>query len=709
MISFTIAKFLTSFKNVEDSLHERNLQTLEEHSTKVLHSLKDIETKLQFIRVKAYLQHGEISTARTIAQSIQRTPSYKSESIQLIHKLMEEKRYLDAIEMCDIFKLITVNQDQLKIEGENDEIVELRQKAMEKLKNSSRIDVMTKFPPEIRTLILDQLDFIDILSCIRVSKDWRHFIFNDLPNIRQVILDEKTRQKSGSFCSQFYKSSMQVLSDGVKSLKIDYQGYKEEIEVDILTMLTSVSFNNLRVLIVLFRHFPEEQFRNILRNSCHTLEEVHLNEVTFTCNEILDICPKLKRLSYETYDILPQQQPQPQYSSLMYLYIHITGGYEAEGFKQVLKRLTNLEEIIIQTRRSNVDSLRLIHQYGSKHLRHIRLNGPSPLYTPYDVLTTYDETFIDTSRFDYTIDVHDCLLMTATLLLDLINHSVNMKQKIKAVALCLTPDSRLDDWNSFKYFTSPCLQYIKFSFTKETEEIFASVILNCPTLEEVNIFRLLSSPSNITMDALRSLPVLKCFAIENVESEFYPRFVPEMLYDDDDDDDGFVPDCIKNVDDIIIRQFFTYHALLDNHSTLQEVRLRHISNLEPETFEALFKIKSLKSLNFAGSDLLSNNHSFGSVISSEEKSLLPSELENLVLHDVNRITNDDLQFLDCSNILLAKLYGVTIDGIKVMMENSKRLKKLTVRRCGRTMDAHRQREEVKDIVKRKNIEFELTL
>ncbi|KAG2220802.1 hypothetical protein INT45_012471 [Circinella minor] len=672
MISFTTAKLLTSFKSVEESLHESNLQTLEEHSTKVLHALKDIETKLQFIRVMAYLQHGEISTARTIALSIQRTPSYQQESIQLIHILMEEKRYLDVIEMCDIFKPITVNQDQLKIEGENGEIVELRQKAMEKLEKSCRIDVMTKFPHEIRTLILDRLDFIDILNS----------------NIRQqVILNEKTRQKSGSFSSQFYKSSMQVLSDGVKSLKIDYNGYKEEIEVDILTMLTSVSFNNLRVL----------------------TEEVHLNKVKLTCNEILDICPNLKRLSYETYDLSPQQHPQPQYSSLMYLYIHIAAGYEIEGFKQVLKRLSNLEEIIIQTRRSDLDSLRLIHQYGSKQLRHIRLNGPSPFYTPYDVLTTHDDTFIDTSRFDYTIDVHDCLLMTATLLLELINHSVNMKQKIKAVALCLPPDSRLNDWNSFKYFTSQCLQYIKFSFTKETEEIFANVILNCPTLEEVNIFRLLASPTNITMDALKTLPVLKCFSIENVESEFYRRFTPEMLFDDDDDDDGFVPKSIKNIDDFSIRQFFTYHALLDNHSTLQEVRLRHISNLKPETFETLFKIKSLKSLNFAGASLLSNDQSFGSIISSEEKSLLPSELENLVLHDVNGFTEDDLQFLDCSKILLAKLHGVTIDGLKVMMENSKKLNKLTVRRCGTSLDARRQRKELKDVVKRKNIEFELTL
>ena len=241
------------------------------------------------------------------------------------------------------------------------------------------------------------------------------------------------------------------------------------------------------------------------------------------------------------------------------------------------------------------------------------------MYIHDDPLDTYSNSFIDTSRFNYTIDTHDCQEVTATLLLQLVNHSVNMKQKIKAISLSVAPTSQLDDWNSFKYFTAPCLQYMKFSFTQETEEIFAAVIRNCPTLKEVIIFRLLCAPSNVTIDALKTLPVLQCFAIENVCRELYPEKTYSTSMDSDEEDD-FVARCNTRVCDTVIRQFFTYHVLLDSQSTLQEVRLRHISYLEPETFETLFKIKSLKSLNFAGFGLLNNHRDFGPVITSAKRS-----------------------------------------------------------------------------------------
>ena len=97
-----------------------------------------------------------------------------------------------------------------------------------------QVDVMKKIPHEIRTLILDQLDFTDILNCIHVSKDWRRYIYDSSTITQQhVILDYETRQKSGSFSSGFYKSSMKLLSDTVKSLKNRWVYPKRDREGDI--------------------------------------------------------------------------------------------------------------------------------------------------------------------------------------------------------------------------------------------------------------------------------------------------------------------------------------------------------------------------------------------------------------------------------------------------------------------------------------------
>ena len=220
------------------------------------------------------------------------------------------------------------------------------------------------------------------------------------------------------------------------------------------------------------------------------------------------------------------------------------------------------------------------------------------------------------------------------------------------------------------------------------------MIHNCPTLEEVGIFRLLCPPSNIIMDTLKALPALKCFATENVDSEVSDYGVVNII----------IPECITYVADIVIRQFFTHHVLLDNRSILQEVRLRHISDLELATFDTLFKIKSLKRLNFAGLDLLSYEQDFGPAITSTKGSLLPVQLEHLVLDEVQNITDNDLQFLDFSSITLTTVDNCTITGIKRIIENAKKLRELRV--CdfgGSTTQA-----ELRDIAKRYNIQINLS-
>lgn len=95
-----------------------------------------------------------------------------------------------------------------------------------------------------------------------------------------------------------------------------------------------------------------------------------------------------------------------------------------------------------------MDSLHLIHQYGSKQLRHICINAPIYYHTCDDSPAVCSDSFIDTSHFDYSIDVHKYEVKKSTLVLHLVNHSVNMKQKIKAISLSAKWDSRLDNWNS---------------------------------------------------------------------------------------------------------------------------------------------------------------------------------------------------------------------------------------------------------------------
>ncbi|KAI7848080.1 hypothetical protein BDC45DRAFT_610544 [Circinella umbellata] len=598
---FKFEKLERSLIDADESLNNGNLRILEQHSTNAFQALKDIETKVQFIRVKAYLQHGFFAHARAIAQSIKETPNSLGYATQLIHILMEEKK--------------------------------------------------------------------NMWTCSATSR-------------QHVILNHQTRQRCGSLSSQFFKSSFRILSDGVKSLKIynfrHIRSYGEWVKniKEIPDMLTSVSLNSLEVLTIVANScFPNNQIRRLLQNSRLSLEEVNLHGVIITINEVLDICLNLKRLElqqfhYTSYDA-PQRllQSPSQYPSLTYLYIQDRSYLEASDFKETLKRLTNLQKINFDLLSCSDSQLRQLHQYGSKQLRHICIGGPPNTATHIGAIN--GNSFIDTSHYRYTIDVNESRDVTATVLLQLVNCSVNMKQMIEAISFCPQPRDQLDAWSSFQYFTAPCLQYMRFSFNNETEKIFANVIRNCPTLQVVSIFRFWASPSNITIDALKTLSILRSFSFGN----------PSEI-DHETDERPYAWD----VNDTVIREFFTYHVLLNKHSTLQEVSLRNISNLEPETFKILFKIKNLKSLNLEGS-------------------LLPNHLKSLVLEGLRGITDYDVQFLDFPTIKLLKLDDLTTTGLTRMVKNSKKLKKLRVDLCDNKSLQYRIPVEIVDCMKRNNVQF----
>ena len=236
-----------SLNKAEEGANKGDIWTMEAYSNKALRALDNIKTQLLFIRVNGYLQHGEFSKARTAAEAIQKTVNYEKGSAQLFHILMKEKRYWDVIELYNTFKLRKGNEGWPSFLFQYYGVVELRQQAMEKLEESHRIDLMKKLPQEIVTLILDHVDFHDIVNCLQVSKDWRHHICNSSTMSRQhVILDYEARQDTGSLSTEFYKSSVRLLSDGIKSLKIPV--HCEKLQTKILDTLAGVLFNNLRVL-----------------------------------------------------------------------------------------------------------------------------------------------------------------------------------------------------------------------------------------------------------------------------------------------------------------------------------------------------------------------------------------------------------------------------------------------------------------------------
>ena len=116
----------------------------------------------------------------------------------------------------------------------------------------------------------------------------------------------------------------------------------------------------------------------------------------------------------------------------------------------------------------------------------------------------------------------------------------------------------------------------------------------------------------------------------------------------------------------------------------------------------------MKSLNFAGPGLLNNKQASRSVITSTEGSLLPDQLENLVLEEVCKITDYEIQVLNCPTIMLGRggLGWLTLAGYKGMIESAEKLKKLIVCECGEVHEDTKE-AELKDIAERSNIQLEL--
>ncbi|KAI9262133.1 hypothetical protein BDA99DRAFT_560017 [Phascolomyces articulosus] len=674
----TIIDLKDSLAQAEKAYNEGHFRTAVARSTNGLEDLIQIKNKLLYIRMKAYQEQREMEKAYIDAENLEMITKFDTRRpIHMARLLMKKENLLDAVKTCDsILKndIASMHQETLEYKEGCDELEKIKKEATHRLEH--RMDLIKVLPHEIVTLILDQLSLGDILNCMHVARHWQDFItYCPTTSLHKVVL-YGIKEIQGNLSSyQTYKYLGQ-LSSHVKNLTSINAMYGKEYPL-YDRVLDNVSFYHLRSLNI-GTPLGRDRLVMILKNSSRSLEEIQLTASSTTINEVLDNCPNLKSLSFgctwmNWYWDPKYRQRQQTYPSLTRLQMY-TRSFQNDDIKRVLKFAVNLQEFTIKD--DELTSFDSVYHYGKK-LHHICIDSTTGRSNSSD--RDNDDLPIDATRYQYSIDTQDCFTTTAQSLLSMLD---NMEYKAEALSLSIDPDNTLEKWEPLVNVTLPYLRYIKVSFTQDTEQIFTNIIRQCPTLEEVILFRL-HSPPNTILDAVTSLPMLQSFAIENGYFEAYDYET-----------------SITTINDNAIRQLFLHHVELGNASTLQHVRLRYIANIEPETFEALVKIKHLKSIHLTGLDLTSSENSMGTIILGMGKSFIPPELETLVLEALYLITDEDTLHLDCPIIKLIGLDQLTLTGIRAMVEGSQKLKKLFIQECECVDD-----NELADLAREENIQL----
>ncbi|KAI9262134.1 hypothetical protein BDA99DRAFT_537480 [Phascolomyces articulosus] len=683
-----------SFIQAEQAFDEGSYHTAVARSTKGLDILMAIKNKLLYIRMKTRQHQNEIHKACGDAESLETiNESDIRKPVYLAHLLMKDERMPDVIDTCNTVlknqnNVILYKNGLLSKDG-YEKLMTLKGKAIEK--SDQRVDLMKRLPRELTTLILNQLDLNDILHCMHVARHWQKKIIHcPIAILRNIIFPNQTK-----ICvkipSTLMYTYLQQLSDRIiRNLTIApmYSSI-----YDLFNFLENVKFYHLRSLTINM-DIRRKQVTTLLKTNSNILEEVYLynNYSVPPLNEVLDICPNLKLLCYcgsllqdepsWDHEYHPQRQQQT-YPSLISLQLY-TYTFRTEDIKHLLEFAVNLKDFTITDYELNSDTLKTIRQYG-KHLHHICIDSTTFASNPLD----HDDDYLpmDIVRYKCSIDVQDCYEeMTGPFVLSMLN---NMEYKPEALALSVLDDyiDNSQKWGPLANVTLPNLRYLKVSFTRETEQIFTDMILQCPTLEEIILYRL-GCPPNIILHAVKSLPRLQSFAVENTYKEASDADI-----------------CTTKINDKAIRHFFLHHVALGDASTLEHVRLRYISEFEPETFKVLVKIKHLKTLHLAGSHLIHHpDHTMGSVMKDMGKAFIPPELEMLVLEMMlHTLTDGDLKGLDCPTITLHTLEDVTLDGIRKMIESAQKLKGLVIHDWKGLYES-----DLMDLAKKENIHLSVT-
>ncbi|KAG2226407.1 hypothetical protein INT45_000575 [Circinella minor] len=291
-------------------------------------------------------------------------------------------------------------------------------------------------------------------------------------------------------------------------------------------------------------------------------------------------------------------------------------------------------------------------QHNNKRLRRIFINPEDACY-----MTDYDKYRPSRRFYRETIDVQLCENVTAGLLLPLLN---DMIDHIKGFALTVTGggrESHLKDWTCFSNFGSPNIRCMNIGFTSATESIFASVIRNCPALEMIE-FHHGAKPTSIIYNALQSLPTLHSFTINNEKTC------------------NTLPNSVNSRD---LLNFFTHYASLGDQSTLDEIRLCHIDDLDLVTLLEMTEIETLKEVELCDINTPHNLPLDHPIQALKTLSLL----ERIVIKmGYREVTDVGIQQLDCKTIELSSLEYITTEGISNLIKNSSKLEELRVSNCG---------------------------
>ncbi|KAI9262381.1 hypothetical protein BDA99DRAFT_511054 [Phascolomyces articulosus] len=649
----------------EHSLRDGHLATAIKCSTVALENLHEIQCELLSIRVAAYQRQGNFSKAHDDAVILQKEmPNDFRGYVYAAESLLKQEKMIEAIDTCEAILPRRRTKFYARI-PQHQALWRLRKTAIYNQRH--RMDPIKKLPYDVITVILDQLILSDILCCMNVSKTWCYCILaccvKNLNSLEFSDKDDGNKVMDYFYDkpTEFYRA-IQLLSDQVKELKIHCYSNPKIKEVS--SLLGNLPFRHLQSLSVDDCDDVDPILPTLLNNSKYTLKNLYLgNTCKVNVNEILDLCPNIAMLQCSApiypleYNNTKHQQIQLLHPHSNLTHLHITTkGIQIKNLKQILKYASNLHKLTLAEENPNI--LRVFHRQYNNHLRHICLHpeGTSPH-------NNSDSEYIDTTRFNGTIDIYHCYNVNSGLLLPIMNN----QRRTEALSLTVSPECHLEDWAGFSTFASPYLRYIKLSFTQETEDVFANIVSHCPSLEEILIHNLSHPPRLFLYSVKYSLPNLRCFGIEN--SPDHARGNPNIA-----------------VGDHALREFFAHYASLEEKNTsslcsLEEIRLRNVSNVETATLLQLVKIHSLKAIHIVGLDHDFVRPSKAPVMRELARKAKGLYSFNCLVLDGHDITDQDMEGLDCTVLRLERMPLITKEGMKDLLERSKKLKTLTIFEC----------------------------
>ncbi|KAG2226405.1 hypothetical protein INT45_000573 [Circinella minor] len=652
------------------ALNENEYNVVINETVAAVKQIDKVHVDVLSLRLTAYEKKGDLDKAYDIALSIiSQFPTFNSGYVHAATILIKKRKPELAIDICNkgleilsvvqsIPTTIIATPTPISPIGRiiNPELQALYEiKKVAEQEQSCKIDFIKTLPYDIITLVLKYLEMNDIINCMKVSRSWHRSVLNCPSSFREWrILPGKEELKDYDETEYGF---LKQLSDHIWCLDLFLQ-YEQPTQQKIINLLATVMFRHLRSFRLYCTDVNGESLQNLLRGAGSSLEELFIsfgdpfaflpndNDRKMLLSEITEYCPNLKKLTYDTPGIL-EYYGGPMLTQLTELRIY-GSEVEPEEVECILMDMPGIRELSIGHCKSIV--LRVLYKLGD-NLRYISLNPDR--FQPDNMFSLINDgnnnnTVSSTRKYDRMLDVHYCMRITAALLLPLLHK--HKQTEALTVNVTASEPNNVEKWRSFADFGSSYMRYMKFGFTSDTEEIFASAVRNCPNLQEFEMRE--CSPTHIMYSALCSLVGLKRFVITNDMEE--PK---------------------TPVDDRNLRAFFEHHATLGDRSTLEEVSLHYTDSVEASTIQILSKIKSLKVIDLAG-PFLEGEMSIDTALQTLTVSSLPL-LDTIRLQAIP-VIDEGIKKMDCRVIQLAYMDYITTSGVESLISNSRLLKILEV-------------------------------